>query len=527
MTHIFAFIYAVVCGLLYALGFDSYLSTPIFPCALLSVFLFFYRFHPYAVGFKKFALYFFIFSLTTTLSSFLWISNAVLNFTDFSPWVSYLCVVGFSFIALPSILLGAIFIFLFNNKMLSLSLKYSPSFLAGLMILGESLAPHLFPSSVGHSWLPLAPHLPFAPWGGALFYSFISYWLVFTLIWSLKNKKIPWRQLPVFIAIALASFFFPLTPQYDSQQPPLKVRLVQSNIGYVGSLSGKYGTWYAKKFIFEKYGQLSLRPGIQSRDLVVWPETAYSYDLRSPEVDFAPSILHDFMQNIDTHLLMGTFVYQKKSHPELKYFENESNSVALVTPEGKILKQYAKKLLMPFGETVPAGGLKPHLYRLFPDLNFFYQGKEWIHFQLNSYHRFITPICYEILWPSFLRKYINAHSMPPQFMINVTNDYWYDRGPQQWLHLNMARWRSLETGLPIIRATNTGISTILYPDGKNDKILPYGVEGIIDSDVPVIKDNPTPFIKWGYFPLFLALLFFLLVDTLGRKFQLKPSLRRS
>ena len=85
--------------------------------------------------------------------------------------------------------------------------------------------------------------------------------------------------------------------------------------------------------------------------------------------------------------------------------------------------------------------------------------------------RFIGIICYEILFSQYLRTYLNRQSRPPHFIVNLSNDSWYGDSAEPYQHRFLAHWRALEFNLPIIRMTNTGISSVLLP--RRNRIQPH------------------------------------------------------
>jgi apolipoprotein N-acyltransferase len=117
-------------------------------------------------------------------------------------------------------------------------------------------------------------------------------------------------------------------------------------------------------------------------------------------------------------------------------------------------------------------------------------------------------ICYEALFPGFTREAIRRSGVRPAWILNVSNDAWFGAtsGPLQ--HLNIASYRAIEEGLPIVRATPTGVSAVIDAYGR---ILPgarlgLGGFGVIDARLPAALPA-TPFSNWGD-SLFGALLIF-------------------
>jgi apolipoprotein N-acyltransferase len=116
-------------------------------------------------------------------------------------------------------------------------------------------------------------------------------------------------------------------------------------------------------------------------------------------------------------------------------------------------------------------------------------------------------ICYEALFPG-LTGHRTAHAGPrPAWILNISNDSWFGvtSGPLQ--HLNIASYRAIEQGLPMVRATPTGVSAVIDAYGRVQPgaRLGLGKEGVIDAFLPP-PSSPTPYARWGdgLFGLMLA-----------------------
>ena len=122
--------------------------------------------------------------------------------------------------------------------------------------------------------------------------------------------------------------------------------------------------------------------------------------------------------------------------------------------------------------------------------NEFNKGKDKNLFYIEGIGKIKLLICYEAIFPGFINS--KTH---PDLLVNITNDYWFGNtiGPEQ--HLILSRQRAIETGVPMIRVSNSGISSGFDPLGKELDRLKFGRAGFLDITLPK-KIETTFFYNW-------------------------------
>jgi apolipoprotein N-acyltransferase len=179
------------------------------------------------------------------------------------------------------------------------------------------------------------------------------------------------------------------------------------------------------------------------------------------------------------------------------------NSVFALRPDGGLAGRYDKAHLVPYGEYLPMRPLLTAigLSRLAPGDLDFRDGPGPRTLDLGPFGRAGLQICYEIVFSG--ETVDEAHR--PDFLFNPSNDAWFGAwGPPQ--QLAQARLRAIEEGLPVIRATPTGISAVIAADGLVEHSLPLGAEGAIETRLPRAA-APTLFAAWGnLLPFLFALM---------------------
>jgi apolipoprotein N-acyltransferase len=173
------------------------------------------------------------------------------------------------------------------------------------------------------------------------------------------------------------------------------------------------------------------------------------------------------------------------------------NAIQVVGDDGTILDSHDKAHLVPFGEYFPHfldAGLRGLGLRQFVHVpGGFEPGESRAPLTVRGLPPVAATICYEAIFPGALV----GEGQRPGLILNVTNDAWFGETPGPYQHLAQARLRTVEEGLPLVRAANNGISAVVDPYGRITASLGLGREGVVDADLPTAI-WPTSFTRFGH-----------------------------
>jgi len=466
----------------------------------------------------------FLFAAGFNLLGFYWIAHTLQEFGAIGPPVNIILGSLFTFILLPHLYLFIFILFLLlmfkpARKWFTEYDRFAFIDLALLLTILEEVTPELFPAHVGHSLMAYPQLLGLAPIGGASFYSFLTFWLafeLFSLIRSFRNQENRTLKTltPIFIIITtmiISIGIYPLTTS-SNKDGALNLRLVQPNIGNNMKINalGDMGDTRENLFsILSSQAKENLDHFIP--DLLILPETVYPNgllveDLVAKGVGKVPRTIREMAQSTNSSVYLGAYRVNPKA-PNL-YFEGQYNSGVLFNKNGEYVDSYNKQVLLPFGETLPFGPLNKAIGEKIENISFFAKGDSFPLFKVKDYY-FSSAICYEILFTRYIRDSINsvtAEKTPVQFIVNLTNDSWYGNTSEPYQHLFLSKWRAMEFGIPIVRSTNTGISTIIYPNGKEQARLNLNQRAVLDQRMLFsTKGSDTIYLKMGLlFTLFYS-----------------------
>lgn len=271
--------------------------------------------------------------------------------------------------------------------------------------------------------------------------------------------------------------------------------------------------------IVRRYINLTARPGTATPDVVIWPEgslPALANDVFAPGAPEAEAMARALQPG--QTLLLGLGRGAPGPDGRMRYH----NALFALQDEGadglRIAAVYDKHRLVPFGEYLPLGELMSRLgvRSLVHVPADFTPGPKPAPITVPGLAPVQPLICYESLYPGFTP----GGAARPAWIVNVSNDAWFGRSSGPLQHLNLASFRAIETGLPVVRSTPTGVSAVIDPWGRvvPGARLDSGESGVIDARLP-LPAAATPYGRFGdllWLPLLLAALAPLAAGAPGR-----------
>ena len=299
---------------------------------------------------------------------------------------------------------------------------------------------------------------------------------------------VPGAMTGIFVALFVFGAFR-LMSAPDQTVPGVRLRIVQPNIAQ----ADKYRPEFVERN-WDRLIALSRAPAKQPPTHIIWPEAAPPFVLtRSPEALDEIALLTGSDKVLMTGALRGL-----RNGKRLNYY----NSFYVFGHGGRLLAVYDKFHLVPFGEYLPLESTMKRLglSKLVGIEGSFSTGDGPHTIDLPGAPPVGPLICYEILFPDEV-----VEARRPGWIVNVSDDSWFGpwAGPLQ--HLLIAQTRAIEEGLPIVRATNSGISAVIDPFGRVRTELELDRMGTIDAPLPV-RIEPTLYARAGKYSFWFLLL---------------------
>jgi len=379
--------------------------------------------------------------------------------------------------------------------------------------------------------------------GNALLFELLCRWPRFRIWFKVPAFSPAWRPLAVVVLLIAASLGYGgyRLRQDDFAAGP-RVALVQSDLSQ--ALRNDSGGDSSDQVLAHN-SRLSSRASDQRPDLIVWPETSYpGYWVEvAPGAPATPEqyraaaecreIARDVARSWPTDVLLGMNSEITAADGGVRLY----NSALLLRPPGAVVARYDKMHRVPFGEYVPLRETLPWL-NAFAPYDFDYSvsvGESFTRFPLGKYH-FGVIICYEDSDAALARHYVGgdgADAAPVDFLLNISNDGWFNGTSEHEEHLAICRFRAVECRRAVLRAVNMGISAVIDGNGRvlrpelvksyaggvkvweavGGEALPVGrwaefkrVAGVLLGTVP-LDERGSLYARWGdWFPRLCTLL---------------------
>jgi apolipoprotein N-acyltransferase len=344
----------------------------------------------------------------------------------------------------------------------------------------------------GFGWLsigyaqPSAALAGYAPVGGVLLVSFgmaAAAALVVHAALAFEERRASGVAIAAATSVAIGAIGLELATIEWSRPAgdPVAVSLVQGNVAE----EFKFDPAYRDKTL-AIYADLAAQA---MGRLIVLPESALPMFADEVSPDYVARLRETALKN-GGDLLVGLFFFEPRTNPhdEDRYF----NSVVSI---GSATTQvYRKHHLVPFGETIPVKPVFGWLIRSVLAIPLADQtpGPAYQEPFAVAGERLAVNICYEDAFGSELNRRLPEATL----LVNVTNDAWYGRSLAAEQHEQIAAMRALETARPMLRATNTGITSIIDHRGVEVARLPWFTRGVLEGTIAG-RTGTTPYVRFG------------------------------
>jgi len=372
---------------------------------------------------------------------------------------------------------------------------------------------------LGASQYTMTPLVQLASITGVYGLSFLIVWVSLGLfsaayaIWARPTHRHIWMREMALPGLALATVFawgWMQIRNYEEGPRQIRITLVQPSIPQtlIWDPAENSNRFTALLDLTERALQVPT-------DLLLWPEAAIPMPIR-----YDPPTLQAVTELARQHrlwMIVGSDDAEPRPDDPTGRAVDYFNATFLVSPRGELLATYRKMRLVMFGEFVPWSDRLPFLRWFTPITGQYTPGLDPVTFELNlpprnvesptasapMHLRTATLICFEDVFPHLTRRFARAGL---DFLVNLTNDGWFGASAAQWQHAANAVFRAVETGRPLIRCTNNGLSCWVDSLGRmravfrDNRDSVYG-PGWICWTVPLprhgAEDPPTFYTRYG------------------------------
>jgi len=334
----------------------------------------------------------------------------------------------------------------------------------------------------------------FGVWGVSALVVFPSVFIAHFIGSGEKTKTLlptPHSLLPFFVWLAflIASLIYGLAlPSDFSTAPHVNIALIQHNTDpWKGGIEE-----YRSNFVILKRLSNEALAAEPKPDMVVWSETAFVPRIYwhetyrdDPSSYVLVRELLDYLATQEVPFVIGNDDGRKDPVKNPKEGNRIDYNAAMLYEKGKNTGMYRKLHLVPFTENFPYEKQLPVIHRALvnSDTHFWEKGSEVKVFEGPGF-AFSTPICFEDTFGYLSRKFVQNGA---QVIVNLSNDAWSKSLPAQNQHLSMAVFRAVENRVSMVRATASGQTCGIAPNGRIIAMAKPFTEAALVVAIPVVK----------------------------------------
>jgi apolipoprotein N-acyltransferase len=256
--------------------------------------------------------------------------------------------------------------------------------------------------------------------------------------------------LAIVIAVAVWGSRRAASAEWTRAGDPIRIGLIQGNV----EQEEKQNPARAAA-IFESYLGMTRQALRQGAEFILWPESSTPFQFEDDPV--AAARIRTLAQLARVPILVGSDQVERTG-AAFRYY----NAAFLVQPDGTTGAVYRKMHLVPFGEYVPLKRIFFFAAPLVEAVSDFSAGEDAVLLPVRG-HPISTAICYEVVYPDLVRRFVAGGS---EMLTTITNDAWFGPTSAPYQHFEQASMRAIEEGRYLVRSANTGISGIVDPYGR-------------------------------------------------------------
>lgn len=415
-----------------------------------------------------------VFGTVTILGGYTWLADMLRTFGGLSFPLSMLVLTLF---AIAHGLLWAVWLWLVHYLSVIRKIRIVWTVPTALVVC-EWLFPSLFPTYLGNSQYRQLTFIQsaelFGPTGLSFILAMVSA-VLYRVIATRRSVPRPFPTLGVGVCAALVgtNFLYGWLSLADNDDT-IELARKKVRVGVVQTNMGIFEKHQRPEEGLRRHRQQSLEVEKLGAELIVWPESGYNRGIPTGMTNVGSPVLGP----LRTPLLFGGIRVQGSGSEREIY-----NTAFLTDGDGNVLGTYDKTYLLAFGEYMPFGDWFPVLYDLSPNTSRFQSGNHQRPLEFDGV-RYGVLICYEDVLTDFVR---DAMKSKPNVLVNITNDAWFGKSREPYIHLALSVFRAVEQRRFLVRATNTGVSAIIDSGGRILSPTPVFARANFVEEVAVLE----------------------------------------